>query len=325
MTLHLPIRGVLSLRPGVALFCLLAPLSLHTNVFAQDVAAAARQEQAEKSQQPVTPRHVYTEDDLKRAHILTPEDQKLAEARRKDSTAPEQAAAPAPAESAPRPESLGEIARRYRREKAVRESELSAKKKTPSQFKFELPAAALAEPKPFVAGSPASHHVSPAPGLPPLGNPRRSAAPARVSPFQPRPSLATPMSPALRLDSSALMAGRNLQQHRVQPGETLWRMARHYLGNGSRWREILSLNPGLAAHPDSLAAGSTVIVPGAIKSAPARDGSATITVQSGDTLWSLAHAHLGRGHNWPALAQANPQLSDYLHLQVGSKLHLPPE
>jgi hypothetical protein len=78
MALHLPIRGVRSLRPGVALFWLLAPLSVPANVFAQDAAEAARQQQTQKSQQPATPRHVYTEDDLKRPHILTPEDQKLA-------------------------------------------------------------------------------------------------------------------------------------------------------------------------------------------------------------------------------------------------------
>jgi nucleoid-associated protein YgaU len=322
MTLHLPIRGLRSLRPRVALLGLLAPLSLHTNVLAQDVAAAARQQQTEKSPQPVTPRHVYTEDDLKRAHILTPEDQKLAEARRKDSSAPEQAAAP---ESATRPESLGEIARRYRKEKAVRESQVAAQKRTPSQFKVELRGTALAEPKPLVAGSPASPHVSPAPGLAALGNPRRSASPARVSPFQPRPSQAMPTAPALRPDSPAIMAGRTSQQHQVQPGDSLWRMARRYLGDGSRWREILSLNPGLAAHPDSLSAGSTVILPSGIKSVPARGGPATITVQRGDTLWSLAYTHFGRGSNWPALAQANPQLSDYLRLQVGSKLYLPPD
>jgi nucleoid-associated protein YgaU len=262
-----------------------------------------------------------------RPHILTPEDQKLAEAGRKDSSspAPELLAAPATAESAPRSESLGEFARRYRKEKAAREGEVAAAKKTHSQFKFEPPATALAEPKPKAPGSGATHGVFSAPDFPSLGNPHRSAAPARVSPFQPRPSLATPPSSALRVDSPRLLASGNLQQHQVQPGDSLWRMARRYLGSGSRWREILSLNPNLAAHPGSLPAGSSVIVPGGIKSAPARAAPDTITVQPGDTLWSLAYTHLGRGSDWPALAQANPQLSNYRRLQVGSRLRLLPK
>jgi nucleoid-associated protein YgaU len=101
-------------------------------------------------------------------------------------------------------------------------------------------------------------------------------------------------------------------------------MARRYLGDGARWQELLSLNPGLAAHPDSLAAGSTVIVPAAA-SKIVRGSPPLITVQAGDTLWSLARIHLGRGSDWQQLAHANPQISDFLHLQVGSQLQLLPQ
>jgi len=102
-------------------------------------------------------------------------------------------------------------------------------------------------------------------------------------------------------------------------------MARRYLGDGARWHELLSLNPGLAAHPDSLVAGSTVIVPASAVSRTVRGSPVTITVERGDSLWSLARGHLGRGSDWPRLAHANPQISDYLHLQVGSQLQLPPQ
>src|SRR5271165_6420675 len=97
MTLQFSVRGANYRRPGIALFCLLAPLSLHTTVAAQDVAEAAREQHAKKSQQPTKHPHVYTEDDLKRAHILTPEDHKQAEARKQNAPAPtsEQAGTPA--------------------------------------------------------------------------------------------------------------------------------------------------------------------------------------------------------------------------------------
>jgi len=329
MTLHFSVRGVKYRRPGIALFCLLAPLSLHTKVAAQEVAKAAREQQAQKSRQPANHHHVYTEDDLKRARILTPEDQKQAEARKQDASAATSGqAAPATAESTPPSESLGEVARRYRREKASREAETAATKNAPSPFRFELPGAALAEAKRSIAPSPVPPNVA-APSLvaPSAAASSRAPVPARVSPFQPRPTPASPVSPvspALRVNPSTLVPSREFRQVQVRPGDSLWRMARHYLGDGSRWQELLSLNPGLSAHPDSLPTGSTVIVPGAAKSKPTQGAPPTITVQPGDTLWSLARAHLGRGSDWPRLAHANPQLSDYLHLRPGSPVHLPP-
>jgi nucleoid-associated protein YgaU len=314
MTLHLPIRGASLLRPGAVLLCLLAPLSLHSNLAAQDqsVAEAARQQQAQRSQQPATPHHVYTDEDLKRARILTPEDKKLAEAHRKELPAPTPAAKKPPTVDAtnPPPESLGEVARRYRKEKAAREAEAATAKKAPAPFRIELPASTFAEPKRPVA----SLHAPPA-----------AAAPSRMSPFSPRPTMPSPASPAPGVNPSTLVPSREFQQLQVRPGDSLWRMARRHLGDGARWQELLALNPGLAAHPDSLAVGSTVIVRAAVASRTVRGSPSVITVQAGDTLWSLARLHLGRGSDWPRLAHANPQLSDYPHLQVGSRLRLPPE
>jgi nucleoid-associated protein YgaU len=328
MTLHLPIRGASLLRPGVALFCLLAPLSLRSNLSAQDqdAAEAARQQQAQKSQQPTTPQHVYTDEDLKRARILTPGDKKLAEARRKELPAPTPAAKKPPAVDATPPESLGEVARRYRKEKAAREAEAAAAKKVPAPFRIELPSNTFAEPKRPVAPLRApSSAARPVPVAPSSAPPQRSAAPSRMSPFSPRPTMPSPTSPAPPVNPATLVPSREFQQLQVRPGDSLWRMARRNLGDGARWQELLSLNPGLAVHPDSLAAGSTVIVPAAAVTRIVRRSPLTITVQHGDSLWSLARVHLGRGSDWSRLAHANPQIADYLHLQVGSQLQLPPQ
>jgi nucleoid-associated protein YgaU len=329
MTLHLPIRGASLLRPGVALFCLLAPLSLHSNLFAQDqdAAEAARQQQAQKSQQPAKPHHVYTDEDLKRPHILTSEDKKLAEAHRKELPAPA-AKNPSSLEATnPPPESLGEVARRYRNEKAAREAEVAAKK-TPAPFRIELPTSTFAEPRRPVAPLRApSTAARPVPAEPSLAPSRPLAAPSRISPFSPRPTIPAPASPApsVSVNPSTLTPSREFRQLQVRAGDSLWRMARRYLGDGARWPELLPLNPGLAAHPDSLVVGGTVIVPAAAASKTARGLPPTITVRSGDTLWSLARVHLGRGSDWPRLAQANPQLSDCLHLPVGFRSSLPAE
>jgi nucleoid-associated protein YgaU len=314
MRLHSPNRGEYFRRQGIVLFCLLVPIFLHTNVAAQDVAEAARQQQAHKSQHPAAPHHVYTEDDLKRPRILTPEDQDRVEARRE--------ASPAPAATNPQSESLGEIARRYRKEKAAREPEAVLNKVRPSAFPLELPGSAFAEPKSSPSLLRVPRTVAPpvvAPSSAPFG---RSATYARVSPFQPRTWVAQPsVSPSTAANLSARATMRNFIRIQVQPGDSWWKLARRYLESGSRWHELVSLNPGVAVPADLLIRGSTIVVPtnGASR-APVLE---TLTVQRGDTLWSLSRVHLGRGSYWPRLAHANPQLSDYLHLLVGSELHLP--
>jgi nucleoid-associated protein YgaU len=326
MTLHFTVCGVKYRRPGIALFCLLAPVSLHTRIAAQDVAEAADQQQAQKSQQPAKPHHVYTDEELKRARILTPEDRNRAEARKqKPGAAPsEQATSPAQAEPALSPESLGEIARRYRKEKAALEGELAATRKSPSSPRIELPSSALAEPKRSIAPAHVPSGIStPSLVAPPVPLSRRAGPAVRISPFQPRrtpvlpPGASPPVSPSERAPS------REFRQVQVQSGDSLWRMARRYLGEASRWQEFLALNPGLAENPDFLAAGTTVIVPAGAPSRAAPIAHPTITIQPGDTLWSLARLHYGHGSAWRRLAQANPQISDYLHLRVGSLLQLP--
>jgi nucleoid-associated protein YgaU len=48
-----------------------------------------------------------------------------------------------------------------------------------------------------------------------------------------------------------------------------------------------------------------------------------IVVQKGDTLWSLAREHLGGGQFWPQLAAANPAITQFTELKIGTKLKLP--
>lgn len=52
----------------------------------------------------------------------------------------------------------------------------------------------------------------------------------------------------------------SVRTHVVRPGETLWSLAVRYLGDGERWREILSLNTSLRS-ASSLAVGSTIQIP----------------------------------------------------------------
>jgi LysM repeat protein len=95
-----------------------------------------------------------------------------------------------------------------------------------------------------------------------------------------------------------------------------------YLGNGSRWQELRRLNVEQLGPSELLKLGSIVMVPGKAKwteTPPER----SIKVSKGDTLWSLAREHLGHGSAWRCLAQANPELKNYMHIRIGEQLQLP--
>jgi nucleoid-associated protein YgaU len=159
----------------------------------QDVAEAARKERARKAAaaQQKKESHVYTNDDLKQSKILTDEDQVRVDARKNGPANPGNAPAiPSfDAENSPAPDSLGEVARRYRREKAAREAEEAAKSLSPSLFQMDLTRPALATP------------VEPsAPLAPPKLVPFKYSKPVmRVTPSSKRDPFSPPMaSPSLR-------------------------------------------------------------------------------------------------------------------------------
>ena len=120
---------------------------------AQQVAEAARQEKARKAAQQKKETHVYTNEDLKQSQILTQEHRSQIEARKNNSPAtpanPVQPSVDAEKNSAP--ESLGEIARRYRRQKRensqTAEAAAEAAKRQPSsRFPLDLSQPAFAAP-----------------------------------------------------------------------------------------------------------------------------------------------------------------------------------
>src|SRR4029077_2354764 len=114
----------------------------------QDVAEAARQEQTRKANQQKKTKHVYTDEDLKRAQILIPEDRAEVEAKKNQQPLPaeKQSQDSVDAQALPPDVSLGEVARRYRR---LRES-----LRLQEAAQFHLPFAdepVHATPKPSVA------------------------------------------------------------------------------------------------------------------------------------------------------------------------------
>ncbi len=374
MNCQRPSSWALSRMRRIGACAILCALSLCAarSANAQDMAEAARQEKARKAAQQKPPAHVYTNEDLQRSQILTPEDRAPIEARKKNVTPPpadENSPAIAPSQDtqqATSSESLGEIARRLRAEKAARQAERARKLPQPDPFKLDLPHdAVLARPKP-----PARPLI--APSTVPSSSPRIvkpsvnsgavkrdpfsraiiSAAPRNVitvpalkpvapaSPARPTagavPAVAPPIVvPPATIHPSPVNSNHRPDSVRVQTGDSLWNLSRQYLGKGSRWQEWLNRNPGIG-DPRRLQPGAVLLVPlaeAAVATAPADSPSSLlpnemppatmISVQSGDSLWRIAAAHLGSGADWPCLAQANPDLSDVSLIYPGQTLVLP--
>lgn len=314
---------------GVTLISCISIFASQGRAQDQSAGETARQERARKQKEAKRSKHVYTDEDLKRSQILTEEDRERMEASRNN-------AAPAPAENAqarpadpsqPAQLSLGEIARQYRRQKQARQAEESARlkyeMKTPSSLASPAPPnAPLAPP---VVSKPAPR---PAPRATPAA-PFKLRSPFERPPLRPevplravRPALAPEPSrrPAPQpVQPSVTPSSRPFQRITVQSGDSLWRLAKQNLGRGSRWPELLALNPRIL-DPNHIGAGTQIYLPLASNASRA---PLKIQVRAGDTLWGIARAQFGRGALWGCIASVNPQIQDASHILPGQILTLP--
>jgi LysM repeat protein len=309
-----------------------------TECRAQDVADAAKQERTRKESQQKKSKHVYTEEDLKRAQILTPEDRAQIEVR-KNQAAPDageksQDALNAKSLSSDVP--LGDVARRFRRLKELQKLEQSAD--------FHLPIAdlVLASPKPmqplrphsFKAATPPVRHFAPYQPLvkrspfarprfftaaPPMIAPSRPPA-ARLVPAQPpAPAAPTivPANPARRDLAPTVVPNVGPSLVIVKRGDSLWKLAEQHLGHGLRWHDLVVANPGIL-DPNHIAAGSQVVLPALpVQNAP------KVTVRLGDTLSQIAQSQLGRASYAACIVRSNPSIRDANLIYAGQILVLP--
>lgn len=101
--------------------------------------------------------------------------------------------------------------------------------------------------------------------------------------------------------------------YRINAGDTLWKIAERFLGQGPRYEEIMRLN-GLT---------TDMIYPGQILKIPAEQNMAmqTYTVQEGDTLWKIAQNFLGNGNRYNEIMSLNNLNSGAL--RIGQSLKIP--
>ena len=193
---------------------------------------------------------------------------------------------------------------------------------------------------PLVIGE-ASHLLLPLPSEP-AATPAVTTRPARTMPTDapaiPAPlspvgtpaadvPLKSPVAPPPKSDNPIQLPDRAFENGTgtvtVQRGDSLWKLAERFLGDGQRWPELAKINPQLA-NPSLIHPGDPIHLPTLPVPAALRSELKTLVVRRGDTLWRVAQAEFGQPLGLHCIAQAN-QLSSADLIHVGQKLVLPEE
>ncbi len=270
------------LHAGAILFAACA-IAAGAPLWAQDVAEVARQAQARKHQQTKHKKHVYTEEDLKRARILTREDQELLASKKRDAVLPEAEVATTLDAQTLEHLPLGDVARMYRAMKELNHSQ------TGELAEYHLPVtnAALAYAKPeFVAPrpnaiEPTTHN---APASPLLPNPDLNAPRLKTLLVPPTPIVPAP-TPNRATAAHAVSISRTIA------AKTMFAVSKPNMPASLAYEipvapvfpntEVVSL-PELRIVAPS--AQSTLAAPAISNAAAPR----SIIVKYGDSLWKLA-------------------------------------
>jgi nucleoid-associated protein YgaU len=177
---------------------------------------------------------------------------------------------------------------------------------------------ASAQPK--VSSRPTTPNIPIQPAAPAKpAEPATAVTPVSTArPAQPQPALSSPTIATQKIV-------------RIQPGDSLWKLAQQTLGRGNRYPELLAVNPGVV-NPNQIRAGAQLLLPVLAASGPKNSGAASnvgttiaagIKVRKGDTLWALAKSNLGRASAWTCLVAANPSIGDPNRIYEGQNLVLP--
>jgi LysM repeat protein len=343
-------------------------------LYAQNLGDLARQERERKTNDSAAKPHVYTNEDLAKAKILAPEDEKRLESKQvaqpvtQPSTDPSAQPAPQfsmepmpqpltqpfaqpgpqfPAQALAQPAMalpvnlaplaelpavaaqpvapvvndaadqtyndslpLGDIARRYR---ALKEEAQN------SRARVNAPWQALNLPLPGTVKShsladyarPVINSPYPLGAIPNIGT---DAQPAPPLSFAPQVSVKTPnvKVPVERITDSARI--------QVRAGDTLWSLAKKYLGRGEEW--VLLAMENALGDPNHIRTGMWLRLPQDILPSDA-NAPKRVRVAPGDTLWKLSREYLGDGYAWQCMAHANPSIKNSDVILSGQMLTVP--
>jgi len=275
----------------------------------QDLGALARQEQARKEAHPVHANHVYTNDDLQRPRILVPDDSLATETARNKiiSVAPSQP----PAVEAGVPEvSLGEVARKYQKQKLAHEEH--APEAQPAVAAHVYSNDDLVRDKILTPEDTAVYKAALEKPVPALGETAAEKTPdvvaaaetplgdlARVAYQRAKQEVEVQVASTFQIPQE--WASLKLHVYRKHSARSTQRMAR--LARATAPHRMQPRTPELRQEARKF-------------------GFEVVTVRSGDSLWKLARRHLGHGVRWRALLAANPEIRNPFQLKVGATIRV---
>jgi nucleoid-associated protein YgaU len=167
---------------------------------------------------------------------------------------------------------------------------------------------------------------------PPQPNPATAATEPTV-PQRVNSTPATPVPPApaplVERRSEEPVAAPAARTYEVQTGDSLWKIAERFYGDGRMYTVILEANPG--ASSGSLQPGTRLTIPPAperrtaASSAPAAMGGRTYTIRQGDTLAGIAQQFYQNGALAMALFEANRDVLSNPNVLIPGKTIRVPE
>ena len=141
------------------------------------------------------------------------------------------------------------------------------------------------------------------------------------------------------INSSLLPTTISSQQdfiiYTVERGDSLWKIAARFYGQGSSWRRIYEDNMAVIKNPHRLYAGQKLIIrltglaypvqetPAPVSEAAVSEGTA-YRVQKGDRLWTIAYRAYGSGRLWNIIYEANKDvIADPERIREGLVIIIP--
>ncbi len=306
------------LHAGAILFAACA-IAAGAPIWAQDVAEAARQAQARKQHQTKHKKHVYTEEDLKRARILTREDQEMLDAKKRDAAVPGAEAAMTLDGQTMEHLPLGDVARMYRAMKELDHSQ------TGELAEYHLPVAnaelasarsEFAVPRPNATVS-MPHETPTAPVFPKT---ELNMLKLNTLSVMPKPNVPAPTpnraAAAKTFSSAATLAAK--PKFAVSKPNML-ALAAHEAPIAPVFANVeLSSMPEGGFVPFRPTAQPAPTAPVFSNAA----GPRSVIVKYGDSLWMLAQINLGDGHRWHELAAINPGIVNPQHIVPGTAINV---
>jgi nucleoid-associated protein YgaU len=293
--------------------------------FAQSLGDIARQERERQKEQTPRTTYVYTNDDLKKDHILVPEDQARVLAARRNASTPAVEASQNPAPASPVASSASSIASvsvlPNISAQAIPDSDTRASASVgaimPTPVTLEIPreAAPAHLPSTYISRqvSTGTHLQTQLSKQPVIGiGPSDSWLSSTTGKKSVRPRVATTF--VTRSDSPELQPRAVVREREpldsgigdvvtVEPGDSLWKLAKRYLGRGSRWRELAQLNPQIS-DANVIHADEWIYIPG-------REIQATrLTIPRAHASWSASQTRVGAPVSPPS-PSFTAQISDH--------------